>query len=49
MKLKNAFKQKMHKTKLEFIQNLRRSNAAQPHENKKRYNRKQKHKNKLDE
>ena len=45
MKIKNALKQKMHKSKIEFIQNLRRSNAAQPHENKKRYTRKRKHKN----
>jgi hypothetical protein len=30
------------------IQELRRSNAATPLANKKKYNRKQKHKNKLD-
>jgi hypothetical protein len=49
MKIKNLLKQKMHQTKIEFIQNLRRSNAAQPHKNKKNYSRKQKHKNIFDE
>jgi hypothetical protein len=34
--------------KVRRIQELRRSNAATPLQNKKKYNRKQKHKNKLD-
>ena len=36
------------KDKVKRIQELRRSNAAQPVRNKKKYNRKRKHKNKLD-
>jgi hypothetical protein len=34
--------------KVRRVQELRRSNAATPLRNKKKYNRKQKHKNKLD-
>ena len=34
--------------KVKRIQELRRSNAATPLRNKKKYNRKQKHKNQLD-
>jgi hypothetical protein len=37
------------KTKVQRIQELRRSNAAQPVRNKKKYFRKLKHKNKNDE
>jgi stalled ribosome alternative rescue factor ArfA len=47
MKIKNFLK--MKKEKIEFIQNLRRSNASQPHKNKKSYSRKQKHKNNFEE
>jgi hypothetical protein len=36
------------KEKIKRIQELRRSNAATPVRNKKKYNRKIKHKNKLD-
>jgi len=36
------------KDKVKRIQELRRSNAAQPVRNKKKYTRKTKHKNKLD-
>jgi len=36
------------KEKIKRIQELRRSNAATPVRNKKKYNRKTKHKNKLD-
>ena len=35
------------KEKLQSILNLRKSNASQPHKNKKNYSRKQKHKNKI--
>jgi hypothetical protein len=39
---------KMIPERIEAIQNLRRSNAAQPHKNKKAYSRKSKYKNNLD-
>jgi hypothetical protein len=49
MKIKNYLKTKMHKEKLKQILDLRKSNASQPHKNKKNYSRKQKHKNNFDE
>lgn len=49
MKIKNYLQSKMHKEKLQSILNLRKSNASQPHKNKKSYSRKQKHKNKFDD
>lgn len=49
MKIKNYLQSKMHKEKLKAILDLRKSNASQPHKNKKNYSRKQKHKNKFDE
>lgn len=49
MKIKNYLQSKMHKEKLQSILNLRKSNSAQPHKNKKTYSRKQKHKKDFDE
>lgn len=49
MKIKNFLKTKMHKNKLQNILDLRKSNASQPHKNKKTYSRKQKHKNNFDD
>lgn len=49
MKIKNYLKSKMHKEKLNAILNLRKSNASQPHKNKKNYSRKVKHKNNFEE
>lgn len=49
MKIKNYLQNKMHKEKLKFILDLRKSNSAQPHKNKKTYSRKQKHKNNFDD
>lgn len=49
MKIKNFLQTKMHKDKLKQILDLRKSNASQPHKNKKTYSRKQKHKNKNEE
>jgi hypothetical protein len=49
MKIKNYLKNKMNKEKLNFILDLRKSNSAQPHKNKKNYSRKRKHKNNFDE
>jgi hypothetical protein len=47
MKIKKYLQSKMHKEKLQSILNLRKSNSAQPHKNKKTYSRKNKYKNKI--
>lgn len=44
--LKEKSKREM---KVERVQELRRSNAAQPHRNKARYTRKTKHRNQIEE
>lgn len=38
-------KRKRTREEIQYWQDIRRSNAAQPHKNKKKYSRKQKHRN----
>lgn len=47
MQKRNATQQRMHSERVRFIQELRRSNAAQPIANAKRYTRKTKHKSQI--